>query len=121
MKKLVYFLLILSATVGNSANRFSESFTLDIYDNYIRVVAPNNYEQQQSIVINNRTMVRVKGVVKTQAGDVLAYVSIPRDQFQVVQVHVSRRDKIYFVPMSPGLPEAELIVGRKSYEVPPQK
>lgn len=117
---VVQVLLFFCVTSPLSAQQVSDAFNVRVHDSYIRVIAPRSFHREQSVVIENNTMIKLIGKVQTNHGDVVAYVSVDPGKFQAVEVEVRQEDKIYFIPLSPGLPEAELIVGRKSYEVPPQ-
>lgn len=119
--KLIILVIFLTGPLEALAQEVSDSFHVNIYDSFIKVVSPDTKKENQGIVIQNRTFVKVIGKIESDLGKVLAFFSIRPNGFYSVEVDFKSNDKVYFIPLSPGLPEAELIVGRQAYEVPPQE
>lgn len=120
--KLFYCILFLSFAFGlkSYSQQVSDAFQVKVFESYTQVISPAKMHSEQSIVITNNTSVHVTGQVVDQSKDVLSFVSIRPGRFQVIEVNTNHHTELYFVPLSPGLQEVELIVGRQSYEIPPQ-
>jgi hypothetical protein len=54
---------------------------------------------------------------KTNAG----FTAVESDKYQRIMVNLKKGDLLHFIPLSPSFQEVELIVGNKTYEIPPKK
>ena len=99
----------------------SNGFVVSAYDDRFRVISPEKFRSPMEVIVENKTLVRLIGKViinnKTNAG----YTSIETDKYQRIMVNLKKGDLLHFVPLSPAFQEVELIVGNKTYEIPPKK
>lgn len=99
----------------------SNGFLITSYDDRFKVVSPEKFKSPMEIIIENKTLVRLVGKVivnnKTHAG----FASIESDKYQRIMVNLKKGDLLHFIPLSPAFQEVELIVGNKTYEIPPKK
>ena len=99
----------------------SNGFVVSAYDDRFRVISPEKFRSPMEVIVENKTLVRLIGKViinnKTNAG----YTSIETDKYQRIMVNLKKGDLLHFVPLSPAFHEVELIVGNKTYEIPPKK
>ncbi len=96
-------------------------FLVTAYDDRFRVVSPEKFRTPMEVIIENKTLVRLVGKVivnnKTNAG----YASVDSEKYQKILVPLKKGDVLHFIPLSPAFQEVELIVGNKTYEIPPKK
>ena len=99
----------------------SNGFVVSAYDDRFRVISPEKFRSPMEVIVENKTLVRLIGKVivnnKTNAG----FTSIETDKYQRIMVNLKKGDLLHFVPLSPAFQEVELIVGNKTYEIPPKK
>jgi hypothetical protein len=120
MLKLFPIFLVLNFSFSVKAEERSDAFLVKVFDNYVRVVSPDKNYSLVSIIIENKTMSKLIGKVVKGKTD-LAFLSIDPDKTKSVQVKYTKEEKLLFIPMAPASQEVELIVGKKTYEIPPQK
>ncbi len=118
MKWVILFSLI--SVVGQGAKR-SDAFLVDIFDRKVTVVAPDKHSNGLHAIFSNQTLSKIISKVQTDTGEVLDYFTLEPKENYSVQIGNIKGKKIYFIPMAPAFQEAELIVGGKSYEIPPEK
>lgn len=97
------------------------AFIIKVYDDKVRVLSPTKYDPLLSVVIENKTMAKLKGKIETGSGEVLKFVSILPGKFTSVNVKKLKTQKLFFVPLSPPLQKVELKIGNKPYEIPPKQ
>ena len=73
------------------------------------------------VIIENKTLVRLIGKVIVNNKINADFTSIDPEKYQRVMVNLKKGDLLHFVPLSPSFQEVELIVGNKTYEIPPKK
>jgi hypothetical protein len=120
MSRFLLVILSLFFISFAKAEERSEAFLVKVFDNYVRVVSPDKNYTLVSVIIENKTMSKLIGKISKGKTD-LAFLSIDPDKTKSVQVKYSKDEKLIFVPMAPASQEVELIVGKKTYEIPPQK
>jgi hypothetical protein len=119
MKHIILFLLFISSQIY--AAELSDTFIVKIFHDKVKVISPAKLSNNLTVIVENKTLVDIRGKIETKLGKVVAYVTIPSGQSKSVPVKISKKDKIYFVPMAPAFQAVELIVGRKAYEIPPKR
>lgn len=119
LKLLILFVIFQLPQIANAEER-SDAFLVKVFDNYVRVISPDKNYTLVSIIIENKTMSKLIGKVIRGKTD-LAFLSIDPDKTKSVQVKYLKEEKLLFIPMAPASQEVELIVGKKTYEIPPQK
>ena len=117
----VFFCLFLSFYSFQLAAQSSGAFTVEIKDDYTKVLAPDKYRKQQNVVIKNQTLVEFRGRLESSDTGVLKHVAIPPKKYKAIDVVLEKGEKLKFLPLSPSLQAVELNFGKKSYEIPAQK
>lgn len=118
--RLFIVFIVLAQSVA-FAIETSNGFLVTAYDDRFKVVSPEKFKTPMEVIIENKTLVRLIGKVivnnKVNAG----YASIDSDKYHRIMVNLKKGDLLHFVPLSPAFQEVELIVGNKTYEIPPKK
>lgn len=123
MRTILYFLCLLSCLQAHSifAIESSNGFVVTAYDDRFRVISPEKFRNPMEVIIENKTLVRLVGKVlinhKTNAG----FSSVESDKYHRIMVNLKKGDLLHFIPLTPSFQEVELIVGNKTYEIPPKK
>jgi hypothetical protein len=73
------------------------------------------------VIIENKTLVRLIGKILINNKINGSYISVEPEKFQRTFIKLKKEDVLHFFPMSPAFQEVELIVGNKTYEIPPRK
>lgn len=123
--KIKRFLPVLVAVIFSSPALWSyekpNAFVVKVYDEKVRVLSPTKYDPLLTVVIENKTLTKLKGKIETGSGEVLKFVSISPGKFTSVNVEKLKTQKLYFIPLSPPLQKVELKIGNKPYEIPPKQ
>jgi len=114
---LLFILLLPEARAIESLN----GFLVSGYDDRFRVVSPEKYKSPMEVIIENKTLVRLIGKVMINSKSLAGFVSVEPEKYQKVMVNLKKGDVLHFIPLSPSFQEVELIVGNKTYEIPPKK
>lgn len=116
-----YFLLILFFIHYSSyASERSDAFLVKVYDQYVKVISPDKVYSSVSIIIENHTLSNLTGKLVKGSAD-HTFVTIKPDKNKSILVKYQSQENLVFVPLAPAFQEVQLIVGKKSYEIPPQK
>ena len=99
----------------------ADAFIIRVYDKRFKVLAPAKFKKDLNVIIENKTMVPLIGKLQTLKGRVLKNLQLETNGFIAIKLRVEKHERIFFVPLSPAGQEVELIIGRKSYEIPPQR
>jgi hypothetical protein len=113
--KLVIILWIMIS--GAWAQVKPETFVVQINDRSLSVNAPANKKNTFSVVVENRSLSDQLGKFIVQ-GKLLKYISVKSGQTESVEIENKSTTNVFFVPVSPAFQEAELIFGKKAYEIP---
>ncbi len=114
---LLFILLLPEARAIESL----DGFLVSGYDDRFRVVSPEKYKSPMEVIIENKTLVRLIGKVMINSKSLAGFVSVEPEKYQKVMVNLKKGDVLHFIPLSPSFQEVELIVGNKTYEIPPKK
>lgn len=99
----------------------STGFVVSAYDDRFRVISPEKFRSPMEVIVENKTLVRLIGKVIINNKSNAGFTSIETDKYQRIMVNLKKGDLLHFVPLSPAFQEVELIVGNKTYEIPPKK
>jgi len=116
---LVLSIFCFSAKAGVSQS----SFIVTVKEYSIRVVSPRDLQKKEkkiSVVIENKTISKLIGKL-VQGGIPIHYVSLAPNTFKTVEFDYKKNEKVEFIPLAPAFQEASLIIGQKTYEIPPQR
>ncbi|MDO9182901.1 MAG: hypothetical protein Q7U04_10865 [Bacteriovorax sp.] len=118
--RIVFIILSLSF-VSAQAIESSIGFVVTAYDDRFRIISPEKFRSPMEVIIENKTLTRLIGKVLVNNKINAGFTSIETDKYQRVMVNLKKGDLLSFVPLSPSFQEVELIVGNKTYEIPPKK
>lgn len=111
-------LLVLGMMVAGAwAQVKPETFVIQINDRSLSVNAPEKKKNVFSVLVENRSLSDQLGKFTVQ-GKLLKYVSVKSGRTESVEIENKSSSNVYFVPVSPAFQEAELIFGKKAYEIP---
>jgi hypothetical protein len=120
-----YFLLMLFIAFLYESQLFaiesSNGFVVTSYDDKIRIISPEKFRSPMEVIIENKTLIRLIGKVVVNKKMNAGFASVEPDKYQRIMVNLKKGDLIHFFPLSPSFQEVELIVGNKSYEIPPKR
>lgn len=120
MYKLFFFISIfLNFSVWAQGEKIDD-FVVSVYDRSIKVISPDAVRSKYIIVVENRSLGRIIGKLQGSSGKTFAIMSIEPNQFNKTSLELKKNERYFFVPMAPAFQEAELIVGHKTYEIPPK-
>lgn len=97
----------------------SEAFLVTLLDSSIKVVSPEKFMSQTSVIIENKTLTKIMGKVQKSNGEVIKFLSVPSGGTYSLEVTLQIGEELVFVPLAPAFQETPLIFGKKSYEIPP--
>lgn len=92
-----------------------------MFDSYVQVLSPKKIFEEQSVIIENKTLVRLFGRLQGPNGSNEKYISVNPGESKVVSIPTQGIEKLIFIPLSPAFQEVELKIGMPSYEIPPQR
>lgn len=123
MNLLSRFLLLLASFSYCSvyAIESSNGFLVTAYDDRFRIISPEKFRSPMEVIIENKTLVRLVGKVVVNNKTNIGFSAVDSDKYQRIMVNLKKGDLLHFVPLSPAFQEVELIVGNKTYEIPPKK
>lgn len=115
------FALALSLLAMNVwAQPAPETFIVQINDRSMVILSPEKRRSPFTVVVENRSLSDQLGKF-TVAGKLLKYVTVKPGASEPVEIENKSSSSVFFVPVSPAFQEAELIFGKKAYEIPPKK
>jgi hypothetical protein len=114
MKLLIVMGMIVA---GAWAQVKPETFVVQINDRSLSVNAPEKKKNTFTVVVENRSLSDQLGRFIVQ-GKLLKYVSVKSGLTESVEIENKSASNVFFVPVSPAFQEAELIFGKKAYEIP---
>ena len=116
--KILMSLLFVTGLVMAQAR--VETFIIQIRDRSMSVFSPEKVKKKFTVLVENQSL--SDQVVKlTVKGKILKYVSINSGRTESVEIENNTTSNVVFVPVSPAFQEAELIFGKKAYEIPSKK
>lgn len=122
MKRFALLLLMICFFVQKSwAIESLDGFLVSAYDDRFKVISPEKFKPSMEVVIENKTLVRLIGKLTINKQTNASYISVDPEKYQKASVKLKKGDTLHFIPLSPSFQEVELIVGNKTYEIPPKK
>ena len=121
MFKLLIFLFALTFAPKSYGMESLDGFLVTAYDDRFRVISPDKFKNSMEVVIENKTLVRLIGKLVLNNKQATSYITVDAEKFKKAQVKLKKGDILHFVPLAPAFQEVELIVGNKTYEIPPKK
>lgn len=118
---ILCLLFIVTRVPGAQAIESLNGFLVTAYDDRFKVLSPEKFKTPMEVIVENKTLVRLIGKVIVNSKTVSSYVAVEPEKYQKVIIHLKKGDILHFVPLSPSFQEVELIVGNKTYEIPPKK
>jgi hypothetical protein len=98
-----------------------DGFLVTAYDDRFKVVSPLKFKNPMELIIENKTLVKLIGKITLNHDKIVSFSSVESEKYQRIIVNLKKGDILNFVPLSPAFQEVELIVGNKTYEIPPKK
>jgi hypothetical protein len=96
-------------------------FLVKVFDQSIKVTSPPKHLPFLSIIVENNTLVTLLGKVQTSTKNVIGFITVKPNSFQSLPLRIKEGERIFFIPMAPPFQEVELIIGNKTYEIPPKR
>lgn len=98
-----------------------EGFLVTAFDDRFKIISPTKYKPQMEVIIENKTLVRLVGKILINNQKNAQFVSVDPEKYQKLTIKIKKGDILHFVPLTPAFQEVELIIGNKTYEIPPKK
>lgn len=121
MFKSVFVFLLCLQMQSAFAIESLDGFLVSAYDDRFRVISPEKFKASMEVIIENKTLVRLIGKLVINNKTNASMMAIDPEKYQKAIVKLKKGDILHFVPLSPAFQEVELIVGNKTYEIPPKK
>lgn len=116
---ILYFLLSLPLQANSES---ADAFILYNYSDHVKVLSPKVIKKDISIIIQNKTLVKMMGKIQDQSGRNHTYLTIlPSSAKSYLFKNFAKYKTISFVPLSPPAGKIDLILGKGAYEIPPKK
>jgi hypothetical protein len=120
-KSLMLSLILFQVSTKAFAIETLDGFLVSAYDDRFRVVSPTKFKASMEVIVENKTLVRLIGKLIVNSKNTVSYFSVEPEKFQKTIIKLKKGDVLHFIPMSPSFQEVELIIGNKTYEIPPRK
>ena len=120
MKNALLLMFTLLLGFNSWAYEKSDAFIVKIFDGRVLVLSPVKDDPNLSVIIENKTLVDIRGKIETGRGEILNYVNILARGSQSLKLNRKNKERIFFIPQSPPFQRVELKLGNKPYEIPPQ-
>lgn len=122
VKRFALLFFIVLATIQSSwAIETLDGFLVSAHDDRFKVISPEKFKPTMEVIIENKTLVRLIGKLIINKQTNASYISVDPEKYQKATVKLKKGDTLHFIPLSPAFQEVELIVGNKTYEIPPKK
>jgi hypothetical protein len=125
LKNVILSVSLIAAGFLGSTKTFAieslDGFLVSAYDDRFKVISPEKFKSPMEVVIENKTLVRLVGKLSVNNQVAASFLSIDPEKYQTARVVLKKGDILHFVPLSPAFQEVELIVGNRTYEIPPKK
>ncbi len=103
------------------ASEKGESFIIRSFDDHIQVIAPQKYYPDQTVVIENKTLIRLIGKLQTKDLEQVRHIAIEPGKYQSLKIPNQNKGPLVFIHLSPSFQEVELRIGQEAYEIPPKR
>jgi hypothetical protein len=115
-----YFFILLCYSGLVVAEPKTDNFVIQIHDRSMSILSPEKKRPVFSALVENHSLSDQVGKF-TVNGKLLKFVSVKSGQTEPVEIENKSPYNVVFVPVSPAFQEAELIFGKKAYEIPSKK
>lgn len=116
MRSPVLLALALSSSLGAAA---AEAFKIQVLDRRVVVQSPERVGATYSVEVQNSSLNDLVGKFHANGVD-LKFVSVRAGASKVVEFKVTPKAVVAFQPLAPASQQVDLIVGKKTYEIPPK-
>ncbi len=99
----------------------SDAFIVTAFTNKFKVLSPVKKSKKVSVIIENKTLVKLIGEVATDSGSLRKIVTIKPGKYKSIELEFHKNTKYYFIPLSPSFQKVILDFGKKAYEIPSKK
>ena len=103
-----------------SAAEVQETFVIDIFDDFVRVVSPEKMTNKMKVIVNNRTLSKLYGHIQSPGREWISYFSLGSEKTKSFPIKNTQFDKFILFSQSPPFQEVWLIPGKSVYEIPPK-
>ena len=115
-----YFFILLCYSGFVNAQPKTDNFVIQIHDRSMSILSPEKKRPIFSALVENHSLSDQVGKF-TVNGKLLKFVSVKTGQTEPVEIENKTSYNVVFIPVSPAFQEAELIFGKKAYEIPSKK
>ena len=99
----------------------SDTFYVQVHDKFVKVLSPDQFKEKLSVIVENKMNQKLLGKLVKGNGERVGFYSIVPQSMASLDVVLKKEEKLFFVPLSPSFQEVELKIGKKSYEIPPER
>jgi hypothetical protein len=118
MKSIIIFVLLFTEAY---AQQRSDSFIIRMFDDKVRIVAPDKRQDQVSLIIENSGLSKVYASLEGRKHIYKVFSLEPNSKKSFQLDEIVKNDNLTILPISPGFQEIPLIFGQKAYEIPPKE
>lgn len=120
---MYFYIVLIISLISFQSHGFerSDAFIIKIFDNKVRVISPGKFDKNLNVIIENKTQIKIVGKLQGESGENYSFFSIDKKKTQSQKLLDFKKEKIYFVPLSPPLQKVILKLGSKPYEIPSEK
>jgi hypothetical protein len=119
--RAILFISILWCLTVQSADFARQQFEVKVYDRRVVVVSPEVSRANMNVLIENKTLITLLGKFQKKSGEHLMFITLPPDTHKVYTLPLKEKERAVLIPLSPAFQEIELITGKSTYEIPPQR
>jgi hypothetical protein len=117
---LTHFILFLLLSNTLLAYEQADAFIIQVLDEKVKVVSPKKYNDELTVIIQNKTLVKIIAKLEGKSGTDYSYFSISAGESQSRRLSAFGKEPIFFKPLSPSLQKVSLRLGSLPYEIPAQ-
>ena len=121
MKTIIWAWWLLVQSSGVYAYEKSDTFYVQVHDKFVKVLSPDQFKENLSVIVENKMNQKLLGKLVKGNGERVGFYSILSQSMASLDVVLKKEEKLFFVPLSPSFQEVELKIGKKSYEIPPER
>ncbi|MAZ48904.1 MAG: hypothetical protein CME65_10090 [Halobacteriovoraceae bacterium] len=121
MKRLALVFVFTLMPFAFAQGKFTKSFIVKIGDRVTKVSSPKEKHDVVSIILDNETLDKIIGQLKTADNKVISRVTLNPESKEVIQVDMRKVNQLFFVPYAPPGEAVELRFSQEDYEVPEKK
>jgi len=119
MKRITILLLIIS--FNTFSKEVQNTFIVDVYDNFVRVVSPKKITPKMNVIVNNRTLTKIYGHLQSPDDTWRSYFTLKSERTKTLPLIDKGFKSFILYSQAPPFQEVWLKPGMKVYEIPPQE